>query len=92
MITEWGLPQEAIIEARRWSELTNKNPFRRIEKFYEQSPGFDDDELPDILSVRSYFFMAHTQVEISGTRDRMATLYKRDNDRAIVISQWREFE
>ena len=92
MITEWGLPQEAIMEAGRWSEVTKKSPFRRIEEFYEQAPGFDDDELPDILSVSSHFFMAHTQVEISETRDRMATLYKRDNQRAIVISHWREFE
>ena len=92
IITEWGLPQEAVIEARRWSELTNKNPFRRIEEFYEQAPGLDDDELPHILSVSSHFFMAHTQVEISGTRDRMASLYERDKARAVVISQWREFE
>lgn len=92
IITEWGLPQEAIIEARRWSEMTNETPFRSIEDFYEQAPGFDDDELPDVLTVSSQFFMAHTQVEISGTRDRMASLYKRDKARAVVISQWREFE
>ena len=92
VVTEWGSPQNGSGEAKRWSEATSRKPFAELQSFYNQAPGFADSEQPTELTVRSQYFMAHTQVDIGHIRQRIATLYSRSGDRVSVVRHKRELE
>lgn len=93
VIREWGPPRRASVEAGLWAGKTRRNPYKRVKDFYADAAlEYDTDEPPAGLDVRSKYFLAHTQVRTGDHRRRMATLYRRGAQRAMVLDHRREFE
>ena len=93
VIREWGPPRKASVEAALWAGKTGRTPYKRVKDFYaEAALEYDADEPPSGLDVRSKYFLAHTQVRIGHNLRRMATLYRRSAERAVVLDHRREFE
>lgn len=92
VISEWGSPGQASVEAALWAERTRLAPFKTVKAFYDEAAlEYDTDEPPTGLGVRSTYFLAHSQVAIGDHRRFMGTLYRRHAGRATVINHTREF-
>lgn len=91
VVTNWGRPAIALGEAKRWIGQIEGKPVEDLKTFAAMALPDTNRRTPDNLSVNSNYFMAYTRMELGKVEQHMSTLYYRNNGRAVMLRQQREF-
>lgn len=88
-VTEWEISGQALPRAQEWVAAAVQQPIDDMKLFSDRVFG-NEEQVPEGLGLDTAYFMAHTQINFDNVEYRLASLYRRDRDRATLLGQTRE--
>lgn len=89
-VIEWGFVDQALSEAQKWTATLSRQPIDDINALAARMFGEGGQPAPTVLGITSGYFMAHTQLNFDNVEYRMASLYHRNEGKAVLLRHNRE--
>ncbi|MEF8792646.1 type II secretion system minor pseudopilin GspK [Thiohalorhabdus sp.] len=89
-VRPWGSPRQALARGEEWRRRTDREPLASPEAFTEAALPGDPQEPVQGITTQTQFFRAHIRAQFGQVDHRLATIYRRANNRAEVVRHRRE--
>lgn len=90
ILAAWNLPPESLQNAQAWIADPGREPARDLEAFAAEVLGTRETPALASLATTTDFFLVHSQLGLDNVEYRMATLYHRNEGRAVIVRHARE--
>lgn len=89
-LTDLDLSAQALPMAQKWVEQAATRPVEDMQKFTSQIYGEQAGQVPPGLGLVSDYFTAHTRLDFNQVNYQVASLYRRNQGKATLVSHHRE--